>query len=58
MNTRIAAEGVTQFILNLVKAGVRTEHIEVAGHSLGAHVAGFIGKQLISQGHRLSKIYG
>lgn len=58
MNTNRAAEIVTQFILKLVKAGVKTEKITIAGHSLGAHVAGFTGKLLIAQGHQLSKIYG
>lgn len=58
VNTNIAAESVAECILNLVKAGVRTENIAIAGHSLGAHVAGFTGKLLIDQGHQLSKIYG
>lgn len=58
MNTHITAEYVVQFILNLVQAGVSTEHITIAGHSLGAHVAGFTGKKLFTQGHLLSKIWG
>lgn len=58
VNTHIAAEYVTQFILNLVQAGVSTNNIEIAGHSFGAHVAGFTGKRLIAQGHLLAKIWG
>lgn len=41
-----------------MKAGVRTENIAIAGHSLGSHVAGFTGKLLIDNGHKLSRIYG
>lgn len=59
VSTNIAAEHVAQFILNLAKeADVRSENIAIAGHSLGAHVAGFTGKLLIDEGHRLSTIYG
>lgn len=57
-NTHITAEHVTKFILNLVEAGVRTKNIAIAGHSLGAHVAGFTGKCLIEKGHHLAKIFG
>lgn len=58
VNTHITADSVVTFILNLVQANVSAEHIGIAGHSLGAHVAGFTGKQLIEQGHLLSKIWG
>lgn len=57
VNRNIAAESVAKFILNLVQSGVRTENVQIAGHSLGAHVAGFTGKLLTDQGHQLSKIY-
>lgn len=58
VNTHIVAENVAPFILNLVQAGVTTDKISIAGHSLGAHIAGFTGKLLISQGYLLSRIYG
>lgn len=58
VSTPIAGESVAEFILNLVKAGLTTANIEIAGHSLGAHVAGYTGKFLLDRGHRLSRIYG
>lgn len=59
VNTHIVAESVATFILNLVhQADVKIENITIAGHSLGAHVAGFTGKNLIAQGHQLGKIFG
>lgn len=58
VNTHIAAESIATVILNLVEAGVRTENIAIAGHSLGAHIAGFTGKRLKDHGHWLAKIFG
>lgn len=57
-NTHFVAEYVTEFIRNLEEAGVRAENIAIAGHSVGAHVAGFVGKHFIAQGQQLAKIYG
>lgn len=47
MNTQIAGRVVAYFVNFISYAlGIRTASVTIAGHSLGAHVAGFVGKDL------------
>lgn len=41
--TRIAANGMMQFMDFLIRMGMIIQQVSVAGHSLGSHVAGFFG---------------
>lgn len=58
--TKIAAYWLAQLMRTIDAAGIRYERTSVAGHSLGAHVAGFAGKHVKawSGGRRLSTIFG
>lgn len=42
-NTRKVANQMIKFMNVLIADGMRIESVSVAGHSLGAHVAGFFG---------------
>lgn len=58
VNTHIVADFITDFILRLNELGMSPNNMTVAGHSLGGHIAGFIGKNLRVRGFTLSNIYG
>ena len=57
-NTKKTAYVVTLFIKGLITAGMSPTNITIAGHSLGAHIAGFIGKNLNSNSLTIARIYG
>lgn len=54
-NTRLVANQMVLFVNSLLPYGVLVELINVAGHSLGAHIAGFFGSAF--QG-RINTIFG
>lgn len=55
-NTRIVADYLHEFMRSLEDAGgMKPEHITMVGHSLGAHVSGFVGAKFAG---RLKKIIG
>lgn len=54
-HTRLVANFVTEFMFFLYQKGMKIEESSIAGHSLGAWIAGFIGA---SYGGRLNAIYG
>lgn len=52
------AEYLKRFILALKGNGAAVSSMHMAGHSLGAHVAGQAGRKLLANGDRLDTIYG
>lgn len=54
-NTKLVANAIHQFIAFLMEHGMRIEHVSIAGHSLGAHIAGYVGA---SFGGKINAIYG
>ena len=50
MRTRAVGKHATTLVKLLVEAGVKVEELHLIGHSLGAHVVGFIGKEVQALG--------
>lgn len=57
-NMNVVARYVARFIRFLVMQGYPVERVHLIGFSLGAEVAGFIGKQLQEWGINLKRITG
>ncbi|XP_053962049.1 pancreatic lipase-related protein 2 [Anastrepha ludens] len=57
-NLPVAARFIARFLRFLVASGYQTRLIHVIGFSLGAEVAGFVGKQLLEWGVVLPRITG
>ncbi|XP_036333610.1 pancreatic lipase-related protein 2 [Rhagoletis pomonella] len=57
-NLPVAARFMARFLRFLVASGYQTRLIHVIGFSLGAEVAGFVGKQLLEWGVVLPRITG
>lgn len=57
-NLPIAAKYVARFIRFLLHQGYQKQKIHLIGFSLGAEVAGFVGKQLKEWGVQLPRITG
>uniref|UniRef100_A0A0A1XE33 Pancreatic lipase-related protein 2 n=1 Tax=Zeugodacus cucurbitae TaxID=28588 RepID=A0A0A1XE33_ZEUCU len=57
-NLPVAARFIARFLRFLVANGYQTRHIHLIGFSLGAEVAGFVGKQLLEWGVVLPRITG
>lgn len=49
---------VGQFLEFLISQGVKTSDVHLVGHSLGAHVAGYAGKELQANNHTAARITG
>lgn len=49
---------VGRFVNFLVDQGLSPSEIHLIGHSLGAHVSGFAGKELSSNGHKAARVTG
>lgn len=58
LNTKIVGRYMTEFIQMLIENGVDANDISIAGHSLGAHIAGFAGQYLNNGNVTLGRIYG
>lgn len=54
-HTRLVSNFITEFMFFLYQNGMKIEESAIAGHSLGAWIAGFIGT---AYGGRLNAIYG
>lgn len=61
-NTRLVGAQVAQFLMTVnsvaKKTGVKRGFVHIIGFSLGAHVAGYVGRRLRKQGHPLDRITG
>lgn len=61
VNTLCVGNMIGEFILNYLEpCGIPVENIHIIGHSLGAHLAGFVGKKVASemQPRKISRISG
>lgn len=54
-HTKMVTKALTYFIENLILNGMNITHTSIVGHSLGAHIAGFIGQRFMGALHA---IYG
>lgn len=58
-NTRTAAYWLARFCVRLKRAGIPPARITIAGHSLGAQIAGYVGKNVqLWTGQQLGTIFG
>ncbi|GAU92357.1 hypothetical protein RvY_04448 [Ramazzottius varieornatus] len=58
-NAVAVGEYLSDFLLALVQAGVRPDHIYLVGHSLGCHLAGYAGKAFKkNSGSQIGRITG
>ena len=58
-NGRLVARAVANFLKACLENGfVTAANIHLIGHSLGAHVAGFVGSELAHKGHKIGRITG
>lgn len=56
---RFIGEKLGSILADLVKAGLPASHIHIIGHSLGAHISGFTGKQFTNlTGQKVGRISG
>lgn len=53
--TRLASNAIIQFMSFLQQHGMNIEEVSMAGHSLGAHIAGFVGQHFDG---KINAIYG
>lgn len=59
LNTHIVGNVVGNFVNYISLIGISPSVVTIAGHSLGAHIAGFVGKDLMRYvGQRLGRIIG
>lgn len=56
--TKYVGKTVGRFLVRLVEFGMPLDRIAVAGHSMGAHIAGFAGNYLKKRNLYLNVIYG
>lgn len=56
--TKYVGEVVGKFLHRIIEFGMPLDRITVAGHSMGAHIAGFAGNYLKNRNLYLNKIYG
>lgn len=54
-HTKIVADAVVNFMKFLTQHGMNVKQVSIAGHSLGAHIAGYIGESFRGDIHT---IYG
>lgn len=54
-HTRMVSKAISQFMLFLSQHGMNVEHVSIAGHSLGAQIAGLVGA---TWSGRIAAIYG
>lgn len=47
-----------KFLNFLVENGADSKNVHVVGHSLGAHLSGFFGKNMIANGRKIARITG
>lgn len=61
-NTRLVGAQVAQFLMTVKavaqKTGVKQGLVHIIGFSLGAHVAGYVGRRLKEKGNSLNRITG
>ncbi|XP_073973353.1 pancreatic triacylglycerol lipase-like isoform X2 [Rhodnius prolixus] len=57
-NTELVGRQLALLLLDLISLGANPSAIHLIGFSLGAHIAGFAGRSLLSRGIRLSRITG
>lgn len=59
MNTRVTSRRIADFLQTAHdQYGMAYEDAHLIGHSLGAHVAGFAGKNIKNMGNELGRISG
>lgn len=58
VNTVRVANYLTRLLLRLEKLGIDLAKVKLAGHSLGAQIAGKVGGKLRKRGKMLGSIYG
>lgn len=56
--TRVVGQYIAEFITQLIRHGVESDNVSVAGHSLGGQVVGYVGQNLINQNVTIGRIYG
>lgn len=54
-NTRIIGRYISEFIYSLDSYGLKPENVTLVGHSLGAHIMGFVGERFFG---RIKRIIG
>lgn len=57
-NARKIGKELGDFLIGLAETGTNITDIHLVGHSLGAHIMGFAGRQAREKGHVLSRITG
>ncbi|XP_024080837.1 pancreatic triacylglycerol lipase-like [Cimex lectularius] len=57
-NTQLVGRQLTLVLLDLISLGSSPNDIHIIGFSLGAHIAGYAGRSLLSRGIRLARITG
>lgn len=56
--TKYVGKVVGKFLFRMIEFGMPIDRITVAGHSMGAHIAGFAGSYLKKRSLYLNEIYG
>ena len=57
-NGRLVARQVAKFLRSALSAGVKAENIHLIGHSMGAHVASFIAKEIQNDNLKIGRVTG